>query len=316
MKTENKMDIGNDLKRKRLIAIALGAILLVSTLSLAAGLIAGTNGSGSTISAKSAVTTDTSASPELLVLTPNGTIFTGGQPIAISFATINFNLTAPEGQPNEPGYGHVHVYVDGQYYELIDQVQTIYLWLPAGMYNVSLQLVNNNHTPLSPNVEVNLTYGITMAPSTATPSIVILNPGSGASFNGVATISFAVFNFYVGEPDGQANAPNEGHVHVLVNGNYYELVSTVNPIELYLNPGTYNITLLLVNNNHSPYLVNGKEISATITITINSTSSAVNPGSVSSAQGKDIEYLAIGAVVLSLVAAIGASVAAVRIRRK
>lgn len=258
------------------------------------------------------------SSPVLLVISPsNGTVFTGGAPIAISFATINFNLTAPEGQPNQAGFGHMHVYVDGSYYELIDQVVTIYLWLSYGWHNISLQLVNNDHTPLTPNVEVNMTLARTQSPSTAAPKVAILTPSEGAKLMGPdVSISFIVFNFYLTQPVGQANIPNEGHVHVLVNGKYFELVSSVNPIVLTgLGPGSYSVKLMLVNNDHSPYTVNGSEITTTVNFTVTSLSSgagqAVTPGELSMTQS-----YALGALVLALIAAIAAITAAVITGRK
>lgn len=200
----------------------------------------------------------TSAPPTILVIQPsNGTIFTGGQPIAISFALENFNFTAPVGQPNECGYGHLHVYVNGAYYELIDTVSAMYLHLPDDWYNITLELVNNNHSPLNPSVPsamVNLSLALTHAPSTATPSIVILSPANNTYVGGPdVTVSFAVFNFLVVQPIGQPNAPNEGHIHILVNGKYYELLGAVGPAVITgLAPGTYIIEVELVNNNHTP----------------------------------------------------------------
>ncbi len=267
------------------------------------------------------------ASPySILVVSPtNGTIFTGGQPIAISFAlTGSFAFVAPIGQSNVVGQGHMHVLVDGAYYELVDTVSTIFLVLPDGWHNVTLQLVNNDHTPLAPNVQVMLHLALTHGPSTATPTVAILNPGTAsASLNGsIATISFVVSNFYLTQPTGQPNAPNEGHVHVLLDGKYYELVNSVSSAVLTgLTAGTHVVVILLANNDHSSYLdPTGKQISASVTLAVTLPSSPTptapsTSGLATTSQANTVEAVAIGALVLALVAAILAGIAAARAGR-
>ena len=263
-----------------------------------------------------------SGTPQLAILSPATNSTVTGPDLTISFVVFNFLLVQPIGQPNLPNEGHIHVLVDGNYYELVSAVNPIVLTGLTGTHTITLMLVNNNHTPYLVNgsmVEATVTVTIVTpgpTPPTGTPSVAILNPSSGASVSGPdVTISFAVFNFLLVQPIGQANQPNEGHIHVLINGNYYELISTVNPVVLTgMEPGTYTVTLLLVNNNHTPYLVNGQNVSASVTITVTAPASGSQntSGLATSGQITTTDGLAVGALILALVAALLAGVAARR----
>jgi plastocyanin len=78
----------------------------------------------------------------------------------------NFTLVEPTGQPNAPGEGHLHYYLDavvptnasapaipetGGY---VISTNTSYTWenVTAGAHNFSVQVVNNDHTPIIPLV--------------------------------------------------------------------------------------------------------------------------------------------------------------------
>jgi Family of unknown function (DUF6130) len=207
--------------------------------------------------------------PMLIILKPgNNSVVGNGSPVLISFIVFNFNFTQPgtSGQTNVPNEGHLHVIVDGNYTELIVQVQTITLSLPDGAHLIRLQLVNNDHTPLSPDVSAWLAVKTTHGPAGGTPSVVILSPKSGTTVGPDFDVSFAVFNFAMVQPYGQNDAPNEGHIHVLVDGAYNQLVASVETVHLSgLSGGSHTITLQLVNNDHSPI---SPAVSAATTVTV------------------------------------------------
>lgn len=86
--------------------------------------------------------------------------------VTVSVNVTNFTRIEPAGQPNAPGEGHLHYYLDapvptnasapaipetGGY---IVSANTSYTWenVTAGEHNLSVQLVNNDHTPLIPLV--------------------------------------------------------------------------------------------------------------------------------------------------------------------
>ena len=95
--------------------------------------------------------------------------------VTVSVNLTNFTLVEPTGQPNAPGEGHLHYYLDavvptnasapaipetGGY---VISTNTSYTWenVTAGAHNFSVQVVNNDHTPLIPLVfdMVNVTVG-------------------------------------------------------------------------------------------------------------------------------------------------------------
>jgi Domain of unknown function (DUF4399)/Family of unknown function (DUF6130) len=219
---------------------------------------------------------DAASPPMLIILSPaNNSVVGNGSPLLISFIVFNFNFTEPgtNGQVNAPNEGHLHVLVDGNYTELIVQVQTITLSLPDGAHLIRLQLVNNDHSPLSPDVSAWLAVKITHGPAGGAPSVVILSPKTGATVGPDFDVSFAVFNFAMVQPYGQSDAPNEGHIHVLVDGNYNQLVASVETVHLTgLSGGSHTITLQLVNNDHTPI---SPAVSASISVTVSSATGTI-----------------------------------------
>ncbi len=245
------------------------------------------------------VTTVSAAAPlpTLVILKPlNNSIVGNGSPLLISFIVFNFNFTQPgqNGQPNAPNQGHMHVIVDGAYTELIAQVQTITLSLPDGAHLIRLQLVNNDHTPLTPDVSAWLGVQITHGPAGGAPSVVILSPKNAASVGPDVDVSFAVFNFALVQPYGQKDAPNEGHIHVLLDGAYDQLVASVETVHLSgLSAGSHTITLQLVNNDHTPI---SPAVSAAITVTVSSSTVTVSSSAFTTG-----ELAAIGLGALNLI---------------
>ena len=112
------------------------------------------------------------------------------QNVTVSVDITNFTLVEPTGQPNAPGEGHLHYYLDaliptntsapaipetGGY---AISTNTTYTWedVPSGEHNFSVQLVNNDHTPIVPLTAdtVNASVNVTPTPSvnvTPTPSV-------------------------------------------------------------------------------------------------------------------------------------------------
>ncbi len=84
--------------------------------------------------------------------------------VTVSVNVTNFTLVEPTGQPNAPGEGHLHYYLDavvptnesepaipetGGY---VISTNLTHTWenVTAGEHNFSVQAVNNDHTPLIP----------------------------------------------------------------------------------------------------------------------------------------------------------------------
>ncbi len=84
--------------------------------------------------------------------------------VTVSVNVTNFTLIEPTGQPNAAGEGHLHYYLDApvptnasapaipETGDYVVSANTSYTWenVTAGEHNLSVQLVNNDHTPLIP----------------------------------------------------------------------------------------------------------------------------------------------------------------------
>ncbi len=120
--------------------------------------------------------------PGVLILDPvQNAVIRNGTPAVVSFAVVNFNMTDPGAVGQAPtvlNQGHIHVIVDGIYNQLVSRVETVFIPLPAGQHTVKLQLVNNNHTPLSPtDVSASVTFTVEGAPTFTTADTGLLALG-------------------------------------------------------------------------------------------------------------------------------------------
>ncbi len=114
-----------------------------------------------------AAATPTPGTPFLQIVTPStGTPVAQGD-LRVEALVLSFNIVDKLGQPNVPGEGHVHFYLlqvgdavpttpgqpaftaQGTYQA---QASTSYTWadVQPGIYKVAVQVVNNDHTPLTP----------------------------------------------------------------------------------------------------------------------------------------------------------------------
>lgn len=238
--------------------------------------------------------------PSLAILSPGGLLNNSTvvpPSFVVSFAVFNFAFVNPGivGQTNQPNMGHMHVFLDGVYRTLWAQPEGIpFNDVPAGQHTIKLQLVNHNHTPLNPDISASVTVQVTSAPQGA-PGLTILSPAgalnSATTVGPSFVVSFAVNNFYPTDPIGQPKALNTGHVHIILDGAYYGLWTTLNPIPfMELQPGSHTIKLQLVNTDHTPL---NPDVSQTITVTVSGSSSTTSPAAI---PGFPIEAVLVGAL--------------------
>jgi plastocyanin len=147
--------------------------LVIGCVALFSGAVAQEYGGGQT-PAVAAVGNETDAT-NVTITSPlaNATVAAGN--VTVEVNVTNFTLVEPTGQPNAPGEGHLHYYLDavvptnesepaipetGGY---VISTNLTYTWenVTAGEHNLSVQLVNNDHTPLIPLIfeTVNVTVG-------------------------------------------------------------------------------------------------------------------------------------------------------------
>ena len=148
--------------------------------------------------------------------------------------------------------------------------------------------------------------------ATSKCSIAILSPGSGALLNKNQTVnpsflvSFLVNNFTLDQPGASTNinttvrgSPNQGHIHVFVDGVYVTIWASADGIPLSLAPGTHIVRLDLVNDFHQEF---SPGINATTTVNVINPQGSLQTN-VSSAQGNASNAMdfSLGALVVSII---------------
>ena len=218
------------------------------------------------------------ASPTLTIVSPaDGAVIANGTPAIVRFLVTNFVLVQPGrvGQVVAPSEGHLLVFVDGALARLLVQVEPIVLALTSGPHTIRLQLVGNDGAPLSPDVSRSIRVVATHGPAGAIPTIGIVSPKPDERTGHGVYISFNVSNFALVEPHGQANAPNEGHLQLLLDGAVMEELVQVEPGFLVSLPdGDHVLTMRLVNNDDTPLT---PDVSASSPFHVTASTSATLP---------------------------------------
>ncbi len=118
-----------------------------------------------------------SSAPTVTITAPKAGATLGVGSATVTVKVSNFNLVNKLGQANVAGEGHIHYFMDvdpptapgqpaftaaGTY---AATTSTSYTWLnvPAGTHKFSVELVNNDHTPLTPPVVASVTVTVSAA---------------------------------------------------------------------------------------------------------------------------------------------------------
>jgi len=218
------------------------------------------------------------ASPTLTIVSPaDGAVVANGTPAIVQFDVTNFVLVQPgrAGQVVAPSEGHLLVFVDGALARLVVRVEPVVLPLSSGPHTIRLQLVGNDGMPLSPDVSTSVRVVTTHGPAGAIPTIGIVSPKPDERTGHGVYISFQVSNFSLVEPHGQPNAPNEGHLQLLLDGDVMEELVQVEPGFLVSLPdGDHVLTIRLVNNDDTPL---APDVSASSPFHVTASTSATLP---------------------------------------
>ncbi|MDI6867814.1 cupredoxin domain-containing protein [Methanoculleus sp.] len=145
--------------------------LVIGCVALFSGVVAQEYGSSQTPAAAGNQMGD----PNVTITSPeaNASIAVGN--VTVEVNVTNFTLVEPTGQPNAPGEGHLHYYLDAPVptnesepaippvggYVISTNLSHTWENVTPGEHNLSVQLVNNDHTPLIPLVfeTINVTVG-------------------------------------------------------------------------------------------------------------------------------------------------------------
>jgi len=155
----------------------------------------------------------------------------------------------PIGGPNE---GHARAFLDGHLVRLVTDLEPFSLFVPSGPHTLRMQLFADDGTPLSPDVSASVGITATQGPAAGVPGIEILSPTPLEATGHGIYVSYRISNFTLVEPHGQPNAPNEGHLQLLVEGIVVMEVVQYDPVLLVSLPdGDITIGARLVNNDGS-----------------------------------------------------------------
>lgn len=197
----------------------------------------------SAISLPSACASSSLIAPSIKFLAPPANVYSIGD-LKVSVEVGNFTVIDKQGQPSVPGEGHLHYFLDvtapttqgqpavtapGTWTTTADLTYT-FTNVGTGHHTVSVELVNNDHTPLNPPVVA--TMDVLVIPELGPPAAIILTPRDQGSVPvGNVTVTAQVTNFIL----ASGVAPKQGHLIY-----YMDADAPTNPGDpAYTDPGTY-----------------------------------------------------------------------------
>ena len=229
---------------------------------------------GASLSSSTAV----AAASSLTIVAPaDGAVIANGTPVLVDFRLANFAFVQPGqvGQIGSPNEGHANVFLDAQYVRLLTVVEPFSLALTSGAHTIRIQLVADNGTPLNPDVSASVSVVATHGPDGGVPRVTILSPTPLEATGHGIYVSYRIENFTLVEPRGQPNAPNEGHVQLLVLRDVVMEVTQYDPVLVVSLPeGDISITVRLVNNDNTAL---SADASSTVEIHVIASSSVSLP---------------------------------------
>jgi hypothetical protein len=207
-------------------------------------------------------TPDASTAPAVAASAGNTSVIAGSA-INLQIDTENFTLEPPEGQANADGHGHYHVYLDnatGGDYLAADASNSVAVTIPAatsaGAHTLKIQLFENDHTALSP--EVSDTVDITVAVDTAAHVEATANPTT-ITAGETTSVTIDVTNFTLVDPSTNTNpVAGEGHYHIFLDadtGGDYLVNDFTTPVTVTIPadtaPGAHTLRVALFDNVHA-----------------------------------------------------------------
>ncbi len=272
----------------------------LSYLILLTALLVLTQACSSPLATTTATTTTSAPTLKITAPTGGGTGIVPGN-ITVTVEVTNFQLVDKLGQANVSGQGHLHYFLDvdapttpgqpavtapGTY---AATASTSYTWpnVTGGQHKFSVELINNDHTPLVPPVVASV--NLLVVPEIGPSNVVIASPRDGASLPaGPVTVTAQATNFNLVDKLGQPNAQREGHLHYFLDvdapttpgqpavtapGTYF---ATANTSYTWPNvaAGTHKLSVELVNNDHTPL---SPPVVATVTVTVTGSTTTPPP---------------------------------------
>jgi len=221
-----------------------------------------------------------SNTPTLTITEPQNGASVSGTNLMVMIQVSNFNIVDKQGQPAVSGEGHVHYYLDydapttqgqpavppsGVIWQTIAATTYTFHNVTAGSHFVSVELVNNDHTPLNPPVTAKATVTMT---NPSGPTLTILQPTAGSTVTSSnVTVTIQVSNFNIVDKQGQPAVSGEGHVHYYLDydapttqgqpavppsGVIWQTIASTSYTFHNVTAGSHFVSVELVNNDHTP----------------------------------------------------------------
>ena len=221
----------------------------------------------------------TAAAPTITITSPGGGVIPVPGNVTVTVQVTNSTLVEKQGQPKVPGEGHIHYYLDvdapttpnqpavppsGSWAHTADTSYT-FTNVTGGQHKISVELVNNDHTPLVPPVVATVNFLVLQ--EIGPPNLVIATPRDGETLAaGDITVTIQATNFNIVDKQGQTNVAREGHVHYYLDvdapttpgqpaippSGVWAHVAASSYTFANVAPGTHTISVELVNNDHTP----------------------------------------------------------------
>ncbi len=243
--------------------------------------------------------TSTYKAPTLSITQPQNGATISGTNLTVQIQVTNFNIVDKQGQSAVSGEGHVHYYLDynapttpnqpalapnGTIWQHVASTTFTFHNVTAGSHFVSVELVNNDHTPLNPPVTAKVT--VTMTSSTpGSPTLTIVQPANGTTITGSdVMVMIQVSGFNIVDKQGQPAVSGQGHVHYYLdynaptaqgkpavppNGTIWQTTANTTYTFHNVTAGSHFVSVELVNNDHTPL---NPPVTAKVTITVSNQS--------------------------------------------
>jgi hypothetical protein len=186
---------------------------------------------------------------EISILSPQSGDLVGGE-VTVVYQVMDFTLNENGvGEEAEEGFGHVHIYVNGEYVDYTASNSYTLSDLEAGFNTIGVVLANNDHTEISESwqeVEIEVVDPLS-------PYVIITSPEYGTELDRSSfQLELAYDNFEISDDVGGHSHNGEGHYHIYVDGEYFDYgTDPDNAWVTRLEPGEREIMVELVNNDHT-----------------------------------------------------------------
>jgi plastocyanin len=264
------------------------------------------------------------AGSTISIASPEDGAVVSGSDLNVTADVQRFELIDALGDPNVAGQGHIHYFLDvdppttpgvpaipseGAY---AATANPWHVWtdLSPGEHTLSVELVNNDHTPLVPAIVDTISIEVVLAQ----PGLAITSPAEDSLvFGHNVTISVSVDDFDLVDNLGGVNVAGEGHIHyfrdvlpptapgvpaITAAGTYAPVVGT-SFTWINVSVGTHMFSAELVNNDHTPLVpyvvafvnVTVRNESGPVTIYLSASDFAFNRSTITVPAGSNVTMI-------------------------